>query len=139
VNPAYGVIVISWKNFVEGYLVHPTNAVNVGLHEMAHALRFENLIRNEEYQFFDQNLMNKFDAYAYKVCHEVDPNMLFFRPYACTNEHEFFSVAIENFFERPVDFKLHQPQLYTILVSLLNQDPEKLLNTPESNYESSTQ
>lgn len=123
VNPAFGAIVLSWKSFVDGYLVYPTDAINVGLHEMAHALRLENIIRNEEYHFFDEELMDKFDAYAYKVCHEVDPALLFFRPYACTNQHEFFSVAIENFFERPLEFKQAQPQLYAILVKLLNQDP----------------
>ncbi|QOI97010.1 MAG: zinc-dependent peptidase [Flammeovirgaceae bacterium] len=123
VNPAYHLIVLSWKSFVDGYLVHPTDAINVGLHELAHALRLENLIRNDEYRFFDEELLNKFDAYAYRICHEADPELLFFRPYACTNEHEFFSVAVENFFERPQEFKTALPQLYEVLAKLLNQDP----------------
>jgi hypothetical protein len=122
VNPAYRLIVLSWKSFVDGYLVHPTDAINVGLHELAHALRLENLIRNDEYQFFDEKLLNTFDAFAYRICHEADPEFLFFRPYACTNEHEFFSVAVENFFERPREFKQALPQLYQVLAGLLNQD-----------------
>lgn len=126
VNPAYGIIALSWKSFIDGYLVHPTDAVNVGLHELAHALRLENIIRNEEYRFFDEDLLKKFDAFAWRICHEADPELLFFRPYACTNEHEFFSVAIENFFERPHKFQSAQPQLYHILCRLLNQDPLKL-------------
>lgn len=127
VNPAYGIIVLSWKSFVDGYLVNPADAYNVGLHEMAHALRLENIIRNEEYHFFDDALLDKFDAYAYKVCHEVDPELMFFRPYACTNTQEFFSVAVENFFERPLEFREAQPQIYAILVKLLNQDPSQML------------
>lgn len=123
VNPAYRLIVLSWKSFVDGYLHHPADAVNVGLHELAHALRLENLIRNNEYRFFDEALLNTFDAYAYRVCHEVNPEFLFFRPYACTNEHEFFSVAVENFFERPQEFKNAMPQLYGVMSKLLNQDP----------------
>jgi Mlc titration factor MtfA (ptsG expression regulator) len=123
VNPAYHLIVLSWKSFVDGYLVNPTDAINVGLHELAHALRLENLIRNDEYQFFDEDLLNKFDAYAHRICHETDPQFLFFRPYACTNEHEFFSVAVENFFERPQAFKEALPQLYQVMTGLLNQDP----------------
>jgi Mlc titration factor MtfA (ptsG expression regulator) len=126
VNPAYGFIVLSWKSFVDGYLLHPNDAINVGLHELAHALRLENLIRNDEYQFFDETLLNKFDAYAYRICHKSDPEFLFFRPYACTNEHEFFSVAVENFFERPHEFKAALPQLYLIMTRLLNQDPVTL-------------
>ena len=127
VNPAYGVIVLSWKSFVEGYLTHPHDALNLGLHELAHALRLENIIRNEEYQFFDEELLDQFDAFAYRYCH--DPNMPeagIIRPYACTNEHEFFSVAVENFFERPQAFHDEWPKLYFILARLLNQDPLKL-------------
>jgi len=38
------------------------------------------------------------------------------------NEHEFFGVAVENFFERPQEFKNAIPDLYAILSKLLNQD-----------------
>lgn len=123
VNPRFGIIVLSWQSFIDGY-INPTDSLNVGLHEMAHALRLENIIRDEDYHFFDQDLMDKFDEYARKACdtmsHESEP---FLRPYACTNAHEFFSVAVENFFERPVGFKKALPDLYTILTKLLNQDP----------------
>jgi Mlc titration factor MtfA (ptsG expression regulator) len=47
----------------------------------------------------------------------------FFREYACTNTHEFFAVAVEIFFERPEGFKNEFPDLYNVLVRLLNQDP----------------
>jgi len=40
-----GLIVLSWKNFVDGY-IDQTDGRNLGLHEMAHALRLENAIRN---------------------------------------------------------------------------------------------
>src|SRR5688572_446284 len=41
VNPRFGIIVLSWNNFVEGY-IKPVDSVNLGLHEMAHALRLQN-------------------------------------------------------------------------------------------------
>ncbi len=129
VNPAFRIIVLSWKNFVEGYL-DATNAINLGLHEMAHALRLENIIRNDEYQFFDPELLEQFDAWAHKVCGENE--VLFFRAYACTTTHEFFSVAVENFFERPVEFKQTLPELYSILSRLLRQDPIELYQTKTS-------
>lgn len=120
VNPAFRIIVLSWKNFVEGYL-DTTNAINLGLHEMAHALRLENIIRNDEYQFFDTELLDQFDEWARKVCSANE--VQFFRPYACSTVHEFFSVAVENFFERPNEFKEFLPELYLILSKLLRQDP----------------
>jgi MtfA peptidase len=125
VNPRFGIIVISWQSFVDGFIC-PTDAVNLGLHEMAHALRLENLIRNGEYQFFDEALVEKFDAQARNLCQVVNWSETFFRPYACANEHEFFSVAVENFFERPHEFKSSMPDLYAIMQGLLNQDPSLL-------------
>ena len=126
VNPRFGIIVLSWNHFVEGYL-NPNGSANLGLHEMAHALRLENIIRNEEYKFFDDGLIEKFDSYARYICRNLDESGNFFRPYACTNEHEFFSVAIENFFERSEHFKKQIPDLYAILTRLLGQDPLKLV------------
>ena len=125
VNPRYGIIVLSWKNFVEGYL-QGNDSVNVGLHEMAHALRLENIIRNEEYKFFDEGLVHRFDEFAKGICRDMKGEGDFFRPYACTDAHEFFSVAIENFFERSALFQQHVPELYAILIRLLRQDPLKL-------------
>lgn len=43
VRPKTGVIVLSWSDFVNGY-AHSRDAHNVGLHEFAHALWFENRI-----------------------------------------------------------------------------------------------
>lgn len=123
VNPAFGAIVLSWKSFVNGY-IHPTDSINLGLHEMAHALRLENLIHNDEYGFFDDELVERFDEVANLMCNLAEAtDESFLRKYACVNAHEFFSVAVENFFERPVEFKKAVPEVYDILARLLNQDP----------------
>jgi MtfA peptidase len=129
VNPRFGIVVLSWQSFVDGY-IYPTDSFNVGLHEMAHALRLENIIRDEEYHFFDEELMACFDEYAVSYCKgDVQDPTHFLRPYACTNIHEFFSVSVENFFERSRSFRETLPQLYAILVKLLNQDPVELTET----------
>jgi MtfA peptidase len=126
VNPLFGMIVLSWQSFVDGY-IYPSDSFNVGLHEMAHALRLENIVRNEEYHFFDEELMEKLDDFAHRYCNDPTPHgNEFIRPYACTNVHEFFSVSVENFFERPAAFKATLPELYDILAKLLNQDPAQL-------------
>lgn len=127
VNPRFGIIVLSWQSFIDGY-INPSDSFNLGLHEMAHALRLESIIRREDFQFFDAGLLEKMDEYARGYCASPDPDK-FLRPYACTNIHEFFSVAIENFFERPSEFRQKLPELYTILAKLLNQDPLLLAKT----------
>jgi MtfA peptidase len=125
VNPMFRIIVLSWQSFVNGF-INPTDAVNLGLHEMAHALRLENMIRSRDYQYFDESLIEKFDAHATRICQVTNWSDTFFRPYACANEHEFFSVAVENFFERSHEFKSALPELYSIMSRLLNQDPTRV-------------
>jgi Mlc titration factor MtfA (ptsG expression regulator) len=123
VNPRFGIIVLSWQAFVDG-MIYPNDAKNLGLHEMAHALRLENMLRSPDFPFFDERVLDEFDEHARSVCSQIDNwSDTFFRPYACANEHEFFSVSIEHFFERPEDLKAEMPKLYEILVKLLRQDP----------------
>lgn len=126
VNPRFGIIVLSWQAFIDGYL-NATDSLNVGLHEMAHALRLEDMIRAEKNLIFDDNYLQQFDEWADRICEGTDGRgPVFFRPYACVNKHEFFSVAIENFFERPKDFSEQLPQLYRVMTKLLRQDPLKM-------------
>lgn len=129
VNPAFGIIVLSVKNFMEGFL-YGEDGMNLGLHEMAHALRIENIIRNE-YAFFEQDVLERLDKISDRLCADgTIGNDSVFRAYACTNHHEFFSVAVENFFERPVQLKMELGELYAIMVRLLNQDPILLQVNP---------
>ncbi|MDQ3537097.1 MAG: zinc-dependent peptidase [Bacteroidota bacterium] len=127
VNPRGRIIVLSWESFVDGYL-NPTDSINLGLHEMAHALRLENMIKNHEYRFLDPLLLQKWKDLSRIIIEDIraDKND-FFRKYAEVNEDEFFAVAIENFFERPAEFKIQMPELYHIMTGLLRQNPLELL------------
>ena len=99
VNPRMRAIVISWKYFVEGYI--QPDGRNLGLHEMAHALRLENRIMNEEYGFLDSQTLKEWELRADHTIKEIQEGREdFFREYGATNNDEFFSVAVENFFER---------------------------------------
>ena len=125
VNPRMGLIILSWKGFVDGY-ADPSDSYNVGIHEMAHAIHFENQIRNEEYDFLDKSALTKWNqlsAVEMDKLRSGKPH--FFRSYAGTNEYEFFAVALEYFFEKSIEFKQALPDLYGVLVKLLNQDPSQ--------------
>jgi MtfA peptidase len=122
VNVKSRAIVLSWKYFIQGY-IDPEDSINLGLHEMAHALRLENRIMNREYGFLDEKNLAKWDRLA-----EVEMEMKrcggdgFFRKYACENKHEFFAVAVENFFERPQQLYDYNKEIYLTMSGLLNQD-----------------
>jgi Mlc titration factor MtfA (ptsG expression regulator) len=128
VNSA-GVIVLSWKSLVQGYL-NPYDGRNLGLHEMAHALKISDATSYAGFDFFDRKAFHHFIFYARgEMQLIVKGEASFFRQYASSNDHEFFAVAIENFFERPLEFSDFHPQMYTSLARLLNQDP---LNSVQS-------
>ncbi|WP_420317040.1 zinc-dependent peptidase [Ekhidna sp.] len=122
VNPKAKTIVLSWKDFVEGYL--KPDGRNLGLHEMAHALRLENRIMNEEYNFLDHEVLAEWESRALNTMKEIKNGVEeFFRKYGATNNEEFFAVAVENFFERPTEFKARHPLTYQTMCRLLRQDP----------------
>jgi Mlc titration factor MtfA (ptsG expression regulator) len=119
-----GLIVLSWKNLVNGYL-DDTDGRNLGLHEMAHALKIADSIQNEEeYDFMDSGTYSKFISEARLEMQKIAiAKSSFFRDYAATNDYEFFAVAIESFFERPKAFYEYNQKLYELLCELLNQNP----------------
>ena len=121
VNPLNKIIVISWNNFVRG-MINNDDGVNLGLHEMAHALRLENIIRNNEFNFIDKKVL---DHWEYLAGQEIlklrNGQESIFRGYGATSAEEFFAVAIENFFERPDQFKSYDTTLYHTLAQLLKQ------------------
>ncbi|RDV15280.1 DgsA anti-repressor MtfA [Pontibacter diazotrophicus] len=120
-----GYIVLSWKDFEVGYR-NDSDGFNLGLHEMAHALHLENIIQNNEHDFLDQEHLSQWNRLAAKEMQsrQQEPEG-FLRLQACYDEHEFFAVSAESFFERPHDFSSHHPDLYQALTALLQQDPTK--------------
>ncbi len=126
-----GIIVLSWRNFVEGYSKE-SDGRNLGLHEMAHALRLENAIYNDEFDFIDADILRDFDALAEQEISKIKKGYDFFRFYGSTNLQEFFAVAVENFFERPHAFFEYNPELYKSMVQKLKQDPRQWLITSEN-------
>lgn len=122
VNKA-GFIVLSWAAFEEGY-ADAQDGINLGIHEMAHALKLENRIKNANYQFFEPHAFGHFlaeyDHLKAIIKAGQDPVL---RSYAATNSHEFFAIVCENFLERPEQLKKHHPKLYQQMVKLLKQDP----------------
>lgn len=132
VNLHGGIIVLSWKNFARGYMDHKDGR-NLGLHEMAHALRLENEIDNEEFGFFPKHLLKSWKRRANEIIDDIQNGQgSFFREYAGTNNHEFFAVAIEYFFERSQQFQDTHPDLYQLLVQLLKQDPLLMKTAPKA-------
>ncbi len=126
VNPHVKSIVLSWHHFVEGF-ANPTDGINLGLHEMAHALKLENLIQNGEHHFFDLGEYQKWLGIAkLEIEHIRKGGKSIFRQYASVNEDEFFAICMELYFEQPHQLFKYNPELYKTLSNLLRQDTMQL-------------
>lgn len=116
-------IYLSWKHFLYGYAVSNDN-INVALHEMSHALLYNNFFA--QYDNDKQFRLNyeKFSTTTGPILADViTRRKSYLRSYAYSNIHEFWAVSVEAFFESPDGLKMNMPQLYDALCKVLNQDP----------------
>lgn len=120
-----GILFFSWSDFVHGESVE-NDRINLGLHEMAHALRMELRYGSGA----DRRVADYFDSWfqiafaEFQRVREGDESYL--RDYAGANAEEFFAVCVEHFFEDAENFCKELPDVYAHLCLLLNLDP---LNT----------
>jgi len=117
-----GQVAFSWKDFEEGFRID-SDGYNLGLHEMAHALEVNHKKQNKSDKIIDLFFADfiQFSVPEHKLF--VERGEGFLRQRALANEHEFFAVCVENFFEAPQKFKESLPDIFNHLCALLNQDP----------------
>lgn len=121
-------MVISWPSVQEGFII-PDDAVNVALHEMAHAIQGDDRFRRIGKKFFNVYKLRKWEEEGVKKLALIRQNKNeFLKNYGGLNMLELFAVSIEAFFEQSEMFKVKLPALYNCLVDLLNQDPTNKSN-----------
>lgn len=108
-------IFFSYEDLIKGYAI-PNDALNLGLHEMAHAIHIEYFDEDFERRFPDWEKVAEQEVL--KMRHQQEPVL---RNYAGQNKHELFAVCIETFFEQANEMKLRAPVLYESMCNLLNQ------------------
>ena len=116
-------IYLSWKHFLYGYS-NKTDNINVAVHEMAHALLYNNF-------FAQYGIDNHFRLNYERFSNSTGPILAdaitnrrsYLRSYAFSNLHEFWAVSVEAFFENPKGLRDNMPELYIALCGVLNQDP----------------
>jgi len=122
----HGSVMLVW-NSVKHDVAHPHGGHNVVYHEFAHILDMfdgradgtPTLPGREQYRewgevctrvYFDLRSLQK------------RGKKTFLNSYAATNEAEFFAVATEYFFERPIRMKEKRGELYRVLQQFYQQD-----------------
>jgi hypothetical protein len=119
-NPHGKALVLSWKDFEEGYQITNDNR-NLGLHEFMHAMQLEaRKSRDLDSTRFAKQFQNILKQLTQQEVKDKLDETRYFRAYAFTNQYEFMAVLTEYFIESPKDFKLHFPKLYGYTRKLLN-------------------
>jgi len=121
-NPNFKTIVLSADKIWEGFDDLMDNR-NLAMHEFAHALSFEmnksNSWQGRKFRVGLRRIKKLFSQDDFKVKLAASE---YFREYGITNIQEFFSVAIENYFETPAIFKNDFPELFEQLQIMLKMD-----------------
>lgn len=116
-------IYLSWKHFLHGY-TNKSDNINVAVHEMSHALLYNNFFAQYGIDSHFRLNYEKFSNSTGPILADVITNRRsYLRSYAFSNLHEFWAVSVEAFFENPKGLKDNMPDLYEALCRVLNQDP----------------
>ncbi|MGB0807205.1 MAG: zinc-dependent peptidase [Salibacteraceae bacterium] len=115
---------LSWASFLQGF-GNPHDGINLGFHEMTHAMSLENRIRNNgAHSYINRGAYNAWKQLALEEMKKINrKEKSLFRTYAGTNLEEFLSVSVEVFFEQTEKFNKYNPSLYKATTHLLQQDP----------------
>ena len=125
-NPRLGTIVFSWDDFLEGLKIEDNN-INLGLHELTHALYFSFL----KYRSFTAVVfLDHFNVLLERLKDRKLQRKIvqsgYLRQYGFRNKYVFLSILVEHFFETPEEFKETLPEIYKMVKRMLNLDPLKM-------------
>jgi Mlc titration factor MtfA (ptsG expression regulator) len=117
-------IYLSLKHFLYGYMHNGSDNTNVAVHEMAHALVYNNFFNQYGIDPHFRLNYEKFSSTTGPILADVITNRRsYLRSYAFSNMHEFWAVSVEAFFINPEGLKKNMPELFEVLCRVLNQDP----------------
>ncbi|WP_239691971.1 zinc-dependent peptidase [Hymenobacter coccineus] len=114
---------LSKASLLQGF-ADPEDRQNVGIHEFAHLLdEADGVIDGVPQVELPPHLLGPWAATVHREMEALRAGESDIRPYAGTNEAEFFAVVTEYFFEKPDQLQAHHPELYALLTELFNQSP----------------
>jgi MtfA peptidase len=123
----HGVVILAWDSALAG-AADPGDGQNVVLHEFAHQLDTASGSADGTPRLPDATALASWSAMLEsdfdRLGREVEAGTQgVLDHYGATNPAEFFAVATEAFFERPVELQRERPALYDALRGYYRQDP----------------
>jgi MtfA peptidase len=136
-------VILSWDDVQHG-AADDSDGHNVVLHEFAHQLDMEDRSANGAPALAHYSM---YAAWARVLGHEFEKlqeavdrhESTLMDAYGTQSPAEFFAVATETFFERPIKLREEHPELYEQLREFYRQDPAAWSPQPERNATSAGQ
>jgi len=124
---AHGPVILVWDAVLRGAR-HPEQGHDVVYHEFAHKLDMLDGAADGTPPLVGAARMAEWVAVCsaefLRLRRLADKgHKTFLDAYGATNEGEFFAVATEEFFDRPLALRKHSPDLYRVLGDYYRQDP----------------
>ncbi|QXC61904.1 zinc-dependent peptidase [Aquihabitans sp. G128] len=119
-----GPVVIAWDS-ARHSARHPERGHDVVLHEFAHKLDMLDHVVDGTPPLPDAAARQRWVDVCSHELHLLRTGQggPLLDPYGAADPAEFFAVATEVFFNRPVDVQAHKPELYAVLGAFYRQDP----------------
>ncbi len=117
------MMVISRSALRDGFS-NKTDKENTAIHEFVHLIdKTDGDIDGIPELLLDKKYVRPWLQLMLEEIQAIKENESDINPYGATNEAEFFAVAAEYFFERPLLFKQKNPELYDLMERIFRQQP----------------
>jgi Mlc titration factor MtfA (ptsG expression regulator) len=123
-----GPVVLAWNAVTRG-ATQPASGQNVVYHEFAHRLDMLDGVTDGTPPLGSDAATARWAEVCTPAFERVKAGESILRSYAATNPAEFFAVATETFFNRPLDLLEHEKDLYDVLRSFFQQDTARRMRT----------
>lgn len=119
---AWGTVILSAPTLVESF-AYPDDGYHVGLHEFAHLLDVEQTHFDGIPAGLDERRGREWYSLAEREIDRIRRGKSALDPYGAENPAEFFAVAVEAFFEIPLELRGRHREVYEMLSAYFQQDP----------------
>ena len=118
----WGTVILSAPALIESF-DHPDDGYHVGIHEFAHLVQVEQARFAEIPPGLDEEYGREWTELVTAEMDRIRRGKSVLDAYAGENPSEFLAVAVEAFFEIPLELRDRHREVYAILAAYFRQDP----------------
>jgi MtfA peptidase len=118
----WGTVILSAPALLESF-AHPDDGYHVGMHEFAHLVQMDQARFAEIPPGLGPTRSREWSELVEAEMGRIQRGKSALDPYAAENAVEFLAVAVEAFFEIPLELRGRHREVYAILAGYFRQDP----------------